>query len=296
MWVVLPGKTTVETLVAHAAGLCLVDLDSVTTPLVEAFAAALGDVADLDAPRFVALRDARFSCLAAVASDDLRAGRDVIAPFTAESTDASAWRAHGARWGADRVVLCWLDVDPASRLAGPPLAAAARPGQARVPQGRRWRGGSGSWAGGIPPSRPRRGRRRRRRGADASESLCSDPRDAASGHNAGMSEDAVDRAQRTLEEGIARDFSTAMSYGDYLDLGTLLSAQHPRSGAPCTTRGTLFIVQHQVADTWLKGCSSTRRTRRGGSSPRTVRPGIKRLARVKRAEAGSSSSGTCWRP
>ncbi|MDF3044232.1 MAG: hypothetical protein K0R30_460 [Ornithinibacter sp.] len=108
------GKTTVGSLVAHAAGLCLVDLDSVTTPLVEAFAAALGDVADLDAPRFVALRDARYSCLAAVASDNLRAGRDVVAvaPFTAESTDASAWRAHGARWGADRVVLCWLDVDP----------------------------------------------------------------------------------------------------------------------------------------------------------------------------------------
>ncbi len=109
------GKTTVGSLVAHAAGFCLVDLDSVTTPLVEAFAAALGDVADLDAPRFVALRDARYSCLAAVASDNLRAGRDVVAvaPFTAESADASAWRAQGSVWGADRVVLCWLDVDPA---------------------------------------------------------------------------------------------------------------------------------------------------------------------------------------
>ncbi len=109
------GKTTVGSLVAEAAGFCLVDLDSVTTPLVEAFAAALGVVADLDAPRFAALRDARYSCLAAVATDNLRAGRDVVvvAPFTAESTHASTWRAQGARWGAERVVLCWLDVDPA---------------------------------------------------------------------------------------------------------------------------------------------------------------------------------------
>ena len=44
-----------------------------------------------------------------------------------------------------------------------------------------------------------------------------------------MSDDAVDRAQRVLEEGISTDFSKAMSYGAYLDLDTLLAAQHPRA-------------------------------------------------------------------
>lgn len=108
------GKTTVGALVAAAAGCCLVDLDSVTTPLVEAFAASVGEVADLDAPRFAALRDARYACLAAVVSDNLRAGRAVVAvaPFTTEAADAVAWRALARSWGATRVVLCWLDVRP----------------------------------------------------------------------------------------------------------------------------------------------------------------------------------------
>ena len=120
------GKTTVGALVAAGGGLCLVDLDSVTTPLVEAFAASLGTVADLDAPRFAALRDARYTCLGEVVADNLRAGRDVVAvaPFTSEAADAVAWRARGRAWGAARVVLCWLDVDPAEaaapgRCAGP---------------------------------------------------------------------------------------------------------------------------------------------------------------------------------
>ena len=136
------GKTPVGALVAAAGELCLVDLDSVTTPLVEAFAASLGTVADLDAPQFTALRDARYTCLAEVAADNLRAGRSVVAvaPFTSEAADAVAWRALGRTWGAARVVLCWLDVDPeeaAARAAARGLprdvakagrAAGARPG------------------------------------------------------------------------------------------------------------------------------------------------------------------------
>ena len=66
-----------------------------------------------------------------------------------------------------------------------------------------------------------------------------------------MSDDAVDRAQRALEEGISTDFSRAMSYGAYLDLDTLLAAQHPRS-SPEQHDELLFIIQHQVAELWLK--------------------------------------------
>jgi predicted kinase len=106
------GKTTVGALVARAAGAALVDLDSVTTPLVEAVAAAAGEVADLDAPRYAALRDARYACLAAVVADCIAAGVDVVAvaPFTREAVDGT-WRDWGLASGALSVVTCWLDLD-----------------------------------------------------------------------------------------------------------------------------------------------------------------------------------------
>ncbi len=107
------GKTTVGALVARSVGAALVDLDSVTTPLVEAVAAAAGEVADLDAPRYAALRDARYACLAAVVADCLAAGVDVVAvaPFTREAVDGT-WREWGVASGARSVTTCWLDLDP----------------------------------------------------------------------------------------------------------------------------------------------------------------------------------------
>jgi len=144
------GKTTVGTLVAATGGLCLVDLDSVTTPLVEAFAASLGTVADLDSPQFAALRDARYACLGAVVGDNLRAGCDVVAvaPFTTEAADAVAWRALGRAWGATRVVLCWLDLDPA--------VAAARSAARGLPRdlAKATRAGGGPSSGGEHPASP----------------------------------------------------------------------------------------------------------------------------------------------
>jgi tryptophan 2,3-dioxygenase len=56
-------------------------------------------------------------------------------------------------------------------------------------------------------------------------------------------------------EGIVRDekaqldFSRDMSYGDYLQLDTILSAQHPLSPAHDEM---LFIVQHQTSELWMK--------------------------------------------
>lgn len=105
------GKTTVGSLVARSAGAALVDLDSVTTPLVEAVAELIGEPADLDAPPFVALRDARYACLATVVADCLGSGVDVVAvaPFTREAS-AGTWSAWGARAGAASVTTCWLSV------------------------------------------------------------------------------------------------------------------------------------------------------------------------------------------
>jgi len=45
------------------------------------------------------------------------------------------------------------------------------------------------------------------------------------------------------------DFSKSMSYGDYLHLDDILSAQHPLSPAHDEM---LFIVQHQTSELWMK--------------------------------------------
>ena len=99
----------------------------------------------------------------------------------------------------------------------------------------------------------------------------------------GMDEDAVDRARRVLEEGISTDFSQAMSYGAYLDLDTLLSAQHPRSEPPQHDE-MLFIVQHQVAELWLKLLLHELHSARALLADDELGPALKRLARVKHVQ------------
>ncbi len=99
----------------------------------------------------------------------------------------------------------------------------------------------------------------------------------------GMSDEAVDRARRVLEEGISRDFAQAMSYGDYLDLDTLLSAQHPRSEPPQHDE-MLFIVQHQVAELWLKLLLHELHSARSLLAADELAPALKRLARVKHVQ------------
>lgn len=98
-----------------------------------------------------------------------------------------------------------------------------------------------------------------------------------------MSSDAADRAQRTLEEGISTDFGRAMSYADYLDLPTLLSAQHPRS-EPEQHDELLFIVQHQVAELWLKLLLHELHSARTLLAADELAPALKRLARVKHVQ------------
>ncbi len=51
------------------------------------------------------------------------------------------------------------------------------------------------------------------------------------------------------QEGAQTDFSQDMSYGDYLHLDQVLSAQHPLSPAHDEM---LFIVQHQASELWMK--------------------------------------------
>ncbi|WP_036171087.1 tryptophan 2,3-dioxygenase [Noviluteimonas dokdonensis] len=62
---------------------------------------------------------------------------------------------------------------------------------------------------------------------------------------------AIEDNQRPLEEGIHVDLEGRMTYGGYLQLGRLLSAQQPLSNPPHHDE-LLFIVQHQVSELWMK--------------------------------------------
>jgi tryptophan 2,3-dioxygenase len=57
--------------------------------------------------------------------------------------------------------------------------------------------------------------------------------------------------QRDLEAGIRTDLNGQMTYGGYLHLDTLLAAQQPLSQPPHHDE-MLFIVQHHVAELWMK--------------------------------------------
>lgn len=57
--------------------------------------------------------------------------------------------------------------------------------------------------------------------------------------------------QRDLEPGIRTDLDGRLTYGEYLRLDQVLSAQHPLS-APQHHDEMLFIIQHQTSELWLK--------------------------------------------
>ena len=62
---------------------------------------------------------------------------------------------------------------------------------------------------------------------------------------------SIDRNERPLEAGIHTDLEGRLTYGGYLRLDQLLSAQQPLSQPPHHNE-MLFIVQHQTSELWLK--------------------------------------------
>ena len=62
---------------------------------------------------------------------------------------------------------------------------------------------------------------------------------------------SVDNNQRDLEAGIHTDLHGRLTYGGYLRLDQLLSAQQPLSSPPHHDE-MLFIIQHQTSELWLK--------------------------------------------
>jgi tryptophan 2,3-dioxygenase len=79
--------------------------------------------------------------------------------------------------------------------------------------------------------------------------------------------------------GAKMDFSQSMSYGDYLALDQVLSAQHPRSP---NHNEMLFIVQHQTTELWMKLMLHELHAVRAQMHAADLPPAFKMLARVAR--------------
>jgi tryptophan 2,3-dioxygenase len=90
----------------------------------------------------------------------------------------------------------------------------------------------------------------------------------------------TDNHERPLEDGIVRDFKVNLSYGRYLHLDEILSAQHPVS-TPEHHDELLFILQHQTSELWLKLILHELRAVLRQLAANELRPALKGLARVK---------------
>ena len=81
------------------------------------------------------------------------------------------------------------------------------------------------------------------------------------------------------QEGAQLDFSHSMSYGDYLQLDSVLGAQKPLSPAHDEM---LFIVQHQTSELWMKLMLHELRAAIGHIARDELPPAFKMLARVSK--------------
>ncbi|WP_281496108.1 tryptophan 2,3-dioxygenase [Marivita sp. S6314] len=88
-------------------------------------------------------------------------------------------------------------------------------------------------------------------------------------------DDPYDPAQ----EGAQMAFDGRMSYGDYLGLDALLTAQHPISPAHDEM---LFIIQHQTSELWMRLALHELHCARDELGNDDIRPAFKLLTRVTR--------------
>ena len=88
---------------------------------------------------------------------------------------------------------------------------------------------------------------------------------------------------RPLEQGIELDLRDRTTYGGYLQLATLLSAQKPLSD-PLRHDEMLFIIQHQVAELWMKLMIHELRAAIACLRADEVDSALKILARVKQVQ------------
>jgi tryptophan 2,3-dioxygenase len=81
------------------------------------------------------------------------------------------------------------------------------------------------------------------------------------------------------KDGAKMRFDDAMSYGDYLHIDQILTAQHPLSPAHDEM---LFIIQHQTSELWMKLALHEVTAAREALKGEDIRPAFKMLSRVSR--------------
>ena len=89
--------------------------------------------------------------------------------------------------------------------------------------------------------------------------------------------------RRDLESGIELDLRNRLTYGGYLQLPQLLSAQKPLSDPPHHDE-MLFIIQHQTAELWMKLVVHELRAAIAHLQRDELGPCLKILARVKQIQ------------
>jgi tryptophan 2,3-dioxygenase len=89
--------------------------------------------------------------------------------------------------------------------------------------------------------------------------------------------------RRALEQGIEVDLRDRLTYGGYLQLDRLLSAQQPLS-QPAHHDEMLFIIQHQVSELWMKLIVHELRAAIDDLRHDDVNSCLKVLARVKQIQ------------
>jgi sugar-phosphatase len=108
------GKSTLGRGVAATAGATLLDLDTITNPLLDALGdrLAAGGHWNDDALRDL-VRPARYACLLAAARDQRATGLDLVlvAPFTAELAGGPEWTALCDAVAPAEPRMVWLDAD-----------------------------------------------------------------------------------------------------------------------------------------------------------------------------------------
>jgi tryptophan 2,3-dioxygenase len=89
----------------------------------------------------------------------------------------------------------------------------------------------------------------------------------------------MDEQKNAEWHGARMDFKESMSYGDYLGLDQILTAQHPLSP---NHNELLFIIQHQTSELWIKLMLHELQAVREQIRKDELPPAFKMLARVAR--------------
>ena len=99
------------------------------------------------------------------------------------------------------------------------------------------------------------------------------------GHGTAPAQPEAAGERIVAEEGAQLDFKEDMSYGDYLHLDQVLTAQHPLSP---DHNEMLFIVQHQTSELWMKLMLHELRAAVAAIAADELGTAFKMLARVSR--------------